>query len=230
MIERLGHQADTVGTGIEAIAALALTRYDLVLMDVMMPEMDGLTATRQIRAAERPAARIPIVGLTAGSSAANLAACLGAGMDAVTTKPVTLATLRAAIAEGRAASGQHKPPEGQDGMTPRLRELAGMLGDDAVAEIVQAFTEDTQAALAAMRAAASRDDASTIYRCAHSVAGAARNIGADGLAERAAVLEETVGSMSVVRIAAELAAMQAELEEVLEALADRRFPASLKRH
>jgi signal transduction histidine kinase/DNA-binding NarL/FixJ family response regulator len=219
MIERLGHQADTVGTGAEAIAALALTRYDLVLMDVMMPEMDGLTATRQIRAAERPAARIPIIGLTAGSSAANLAACLDAGMDAVTTKPVTLPSLRAAIAEGRAASGQHKAPEGQDGMTPRLRELAGMLGEDAVAEIVHAFTEDTRAALAAMRAAASCDDGNTIYRCAHSLAGAARNVGADALAERAAALEETVGSLSAARIAAELAAMQVELETVLEGLA-----------
>jgi CheY-like chemotaxis protein len=222
MIERLGHQADTVGTGTEAIAALALTRYDLVLMDVMMPEMDGLTATRQIRAAERPAARIPIIGLTAGFSEANLAACLDAGMDAVTTKPVTLPRLRAAIAEGCAASGQHKAPEGQNGMTPRLRELAGMLGEDAVAEIVHAFTEDTQAALAAMRAAASCDDGNTIYRCAHSLAGAARNVGADALAERAAALEETVGSLSAARIAAELAAMQAELETVLEGLAGRR--------
>jgi signal transduction histidine kinase/DNA-binding NarL/FixJ family response regulator len=221
MIERLGHQADTVGTGTEAIAALGLTRYDLILMDVMMPEMDGLTATRQIRAAERPEARIAIVGLTAGSSATNLAACIDAGMDAVTTKPVTLASLRAAIAEGQATSGRYKTAERQDAMPPRLRELAGMLGEDAVAEIVHAFTEDTQAALTAMRAAASHDDGNTIYRCAHSVAGAARNVGADALAERAAALEETVGSLSAARIAAELAAMQTELDLVLEAMAGR---------
>jgi CheY-like chemotaxis protein len=53
MIERLGHQADAVRTGVEVIAALSLTRYDLILMDVMVPKMDGLTTTREIRATER---------------------------------------------------------------------------------------------------------------------------------------------------------------------------------
>jgi signal transduction histidine kinase/CheY-like chemotaxis protein len=109
LLERLGHQADAVANGAEAIDAAASTRYDLILMDVMMPEMDGLTATRQIRTAERPEARIAIVGLTAGSSMENLTACLDAGMDAVTTKPVTLARLRAAIAEGLGAVGYHPP-------------------------------------------------------------------------------------------------------------------------
>jgi CheY-like chemotaxis protein len=219
MIERLGHLVDTVGNGAEAIAALALAAYDLVLMDVMMPEMDGLTATRRIRAAERPGARIPMVGLTAGSSAANLNACLEAGMDAVTTKPVTLASLQSAIAEGRAASGRHRSLEQPEGQPTRLRELAETLGEDAVAEIIQAFRDDTQAALAAMRAAAVRNDGNTIYRCAHSFAGAARNIGADALAQRASALEQTVGSMSAARIDAELAALQAELDAVLEGLA-----------
>jgi signal transduction histidine kinase/DNA-binding response OmpR family regulator len=226
LIERLGHQADAVGTGAEAIAALSLTHYDLIVMDVMMPEMDGLTATRQIRAAERRPARIPIIGLTARSGEEAQAACLDAGMDAVTTKPVTLQRLRAAIAEGLTASGQHPLAEELDGATPRLRGLIEMLGEDAVAEIVQAFTEDTQANLAAMRAAAACDDGNTIYRCAHSVAGAARNLGADTLARRASALEETVGSMSTTRIAAELAAMQAELDVVLEGLGTLRLHAS----
>ena len=216
ILERLGHQADAVGTGSEAIAALVRTRYDLILMDVMMPDMDGLTATRQIRATEHTGVRIAIVGLTAGSSEENLSACLDAGMDAVTTKPVTLGRLRAAITEGRTASGQRPVAEGHDAKTPRLRELAEMLGEDVVAEIVQAFTEDTQAHLATMRAAVARDDGNTIYRSAHSVAGAARNVGADALAERASALEATVGSLSAARIAMEIAALQAELDTALE--------------
>jgi signal transduction histidine kinase/CheY-like chemotaxis protein len=218
MLQRLGHQVHPVGNGAEAIAALALGRYDLILMDVMMPEMDGLTAARQIRAMEQPDVRITIVGLTAGSSETSLAACLEAGMDAVTTKPVTLPRLRTAIAEGRTASGRHCQAEGQQGTTPRLRQLAEMLGEDAVAEIVQTFSEDARAHLAAMRAAAAQDDSNTIYRYAHSVAGAARNVGADALAERASALEETVGSLSSARIAAELAAMQADLDAALQAL------------
>jgi signal transduction histidine kinase/CheY-like chemotaxis protein/HPt (histidine-containing phosphotransfer) domain-containing protein len=221
ILERLGHRPDAVGSGLEVIAALALTHYDLILMDVMLPDMDGLTATRQIRATEQPEARIAIVGLTAGSSKENLDACLEAGMDAVTTKPVTLARLRAAIAAGRAASVRPPVTDGGRASTPRLRELAETLGEEAVAEIVQAFTEDTQSHLATMRAAAARDDTNAIYRCAHSVAGAARNVGAEALAKRASALEETVGSLSATRIAMEIAAMQVDLDATLDAVAGR---------
>jgi CheY-like chemotaxis protein/nitrogen-specific signal transduction histidine kinase/HPt (histidine-containing phosphotransfer) domain-containing protein len=213
LLERLGHQADAVGTGTEAISALNAAHYDLILMDVMMPDMDGLTATRHIRAA---GTRIAIVGLTAGSGTDNLDACLDAGMDAVTTKPVTLTSLRAAIAEGRAASGQ---PVISEALTPRLRELAEVLGDDAVTEIVQTFTEDTTAHLVAMRAAVACDDRDTIYRLAHSVSGAARNVGSDALADRAAALEQTIGSLSTERVASEIVAMQSELDTTLAALA-----------
>src|SRR5277367_5861254 len=105
-------------------------------MDVMMPEMDGLTATRRIRTTEGDGPRTPIVGLTAGSGPEHRAACLEAGMDAFTTKPVTLSRLHSAIAEGLASAEQHAVAAASQTTTPRLRELAGMLGADAVAEIV----------------------------------------------------------------------------------------------
>jgi signal transduction histidine kinase/CheY-like chemotaxis protein/HPt (histidine-containing phosphotransfer) domain-containing protein len=216
MLERLGHRADAVATGTEVIAALTLTHYDLILMDVMMPEMDGLTATRQIRATERPGEWIAFVGLTAGTSTERLTACLDAGMDAVTTKPVTLPGLRAAIAKGRAAL---PATQGSGATISRLRELNGMLGEDAVAEIVQAFTEDTRAHLATMRAAASHHDLNTVYRSAHIVTGAARNVGADILAERAAILEQTAGLLSSARLVSEIAAMEADLDTALAGLA-----------
>lgn len=225
LLERLGHNADAVGTGTEAIEALDLVHYDLVLMDVMMPDMDGMTATRQIRATERPAKRIAIVGLTAGSGSDTLAACKAAGMDAVTTKPVTLARLRAVIAEGCTASSQHPAAGGQMSTTPRLLQLTETLGEDAVAEIITAFAEDTQAQLATMRTAAAREDGNTIFRSAHSVSGAARNVGADALAERALALEAMAGSLSGAQITNEIAAMQHELDAVLEVLMPARSEA-----
>jgi CheY-like chemotaxis protein/HPt (histidine-containing phosphotransfer) domain-containing protein len=218
VIERLGHQADTVGTGVAVIAALAQAQYDLVLMDVMMPEMDGITATRKIRAGEAPDARIVIVGLTAGSSKEQLSACLQSGMNAVTTKPITIARLRSAIAEGFAAAGRGPVAKPPPPAMPRLQELAEMLGEEAVGEIVQAFIEDTQSNLATMRAAAAREDANTIYRCAHSVAGAARNVGAEALAARASMLEESVGSLSATRIMMEVAALQTDMDAALHML------------
>jgi signal transduction histidine kinase/DNA-binding response OmpR family regulator len=218
LLERLGHQADAVCNGAEAIAALTAAPYDLILMDVMMPEMDGLAATRHIRATEPPASRIAIVGLTAGSGTENIAACLDAGMNAVTSKPVTLARLRAAIAEGRAAMDHRRAAEGPVTTTSRLRELTDALGEDAAAEIVATFAEDTRALLVTMQTAAACDDSQTIHRTAHSVAGAARNVGADTLAERASFLEQSAGSLSPAMIATEINALQAELEAILDDL------------
>ncbi len=99
MVGKLGHRADLVGNGIEALEAVRTRPYALVLMDVMMPEMDGLEATRRIRALPGALGRIPIFGLTAHAAAAEHEACLAAGMDRVITKPVTIAALAEPIAE-----------------------------------------------------------------------------------------------------------------------------------
>jgi CheY-like chemotaxis protein len=89
MLKRLGHHADVVGNGGEALDALKLLPYDLVLMDVQMPEMDGLEATRRFRALEKGTGRhLPIVAMTAHASLADRERCLDAGMDDFITKPV----------------------------------------------------------------------------------------------------------------------------------------------
>ncbi len=99
MVTKLGHRADLVGNGLEAVDAVRRRPYALVLMDVMMPEMDGLEATRLIRAQPEPLGSIPIFGLTAHAAAAEHAACLAAGMNRVITKPVTINALAEPIAE-----------------------------------------------------------------------------------------------------------------------------------
>jgi signal transduction histidine kinase/DNA-binding response OmpR family regulator len=225
LLEQLGHQADAVNNGMEAIAALERARYDLILMDVMMPEMDGLTATRRIRTTEGDGPRIPIVGLTAGSGPEHRAACLEAGMGAVTTKPVTLSSLRSAIADGLASAERHEVAADRETTTPRLRELAEMLGADAVAEIVRTFAEDTQANLDAIKQAASSDDRQTIRRTSHSITGAARNVGADALAAHASGLEDNVASLGPAHMAAEIAAMQRELDAALDRMRIERLVA-----
>ena len=220
MLGQLGHRADVAGNGLDVLDALRSEQYDLVLMDVMMPEMDGIAATREIRRREADGMHLPIVGLTAGSSADALAACLGAGMDAVTTKPVTLVRLRAAIAEGLEAAGRQAGPALSE--TPaaasRLRELADMLGEDAVAELLETFAEDTDLNIGRMEDAVARNDASAIHRIAHSVAGAARNMGADILAERASGLETDAGVLAPERIHGEIAALRRALEDALQAM------------
>ena len=100
-------------------------------------------------------------------------------------------------------------------MSTRLRELADELGEDLVAEIVRTFAEDTKVHLASMRVAAETGDGNTLYRVAHSLAGAARNVGADALAFRASALERGVGALSQSQMADEVSAIQRDLDAAL---------------
>ena len=94
-LRRLGYAADVAGDGREAVAAVMRTRYELVLMDCLMPEVDGFEATRQIRAWEqRSGNHVPIVAMTANAMEGDREACLRAGMDDYIAKPVRLAQLR----------------------------------------------------------------------------------------------------------------------------------------
>ena len=96
-LERMGYQADTVANGLEAVNALEARRYDLVLMDLQMPEMDGLEASRQIRQ-RLPAGRQPkIIALTANAMQGDREICLAAGMDDYISKPVKMQEIAAAI-------------------------------------------------------------------------------------------------------------------------------------
>jgi two-component system sensor histidine kinase/response regulator len=98
LLEKRGHQVEVVSTGRAALAALAQQSFDLVLMDVQMPELDGFEATRRIRAQEHASGRhLPIIALTAHAMKGDAERCLAAGMDDYLTKPITSAALEAAI-------------------------------------------------------------------------------------------------------------------------------------
>ena len=106
LLEYRGHLATVVPDGEEAVLAAQQNRYDLVLMDMQMPRLDGLGATRAIRALPGPASRVRIVALTANSFAHDREACLAAGMDGFMAKPITLERLDAALAEAAALAPQ----------------------------------------------------------------------------------------------------------------------------
>lgn len=104
MLERRGHSVVAVRDGVAALAAARGGDFDLIVMDVMMPEMDGLTATREIRALASPAAKVPIIGLSASATVDDEAACHAAGMTAFAAKPIN-ATQLAEIVQRVAGQG-----------------------------------------------------------------------------------------------------------------------------
>lgn len=97
ILAELGHRADFVGTGVAAVEAVARGSYDVVLMDVTLPDIDGLEATRRIRALAGPAGHVPIVGVSGRTNAGDEAAGRGAGMNAYLTKPLSPSALTQAL-------------------------------------------------------------------------------------------------------------------------------------
>jgi CheY-like chemotaxis protein len=105
MLAKLGHTVDIVADGRAAVAAVQSRVYDLVLMDVQMPEMDGPTATRIIRGLAGPVATIPIIALTANAMVGDRESYVAAGMSDYLSKPLTLRALKAALARFADAGG-----------------------------------------------------------------------------------------------------------------------------
>jgi CheY-like chemotaxis protein len=93
ILTELGHRADFVGTGTAAVEAAARGGYDVVLMDVTLPGLDGLEATRRIRALDRPAGGVALIGISGRANAADEAAGRAAGMDGYLVKPISPAAL-----------------------------------------------------------------------------------------------------------------------------------------
>jgi signal transduction histidine kinase/CheY-like chemotaxis protein/HPt (histidine-containing phosphotransfer) domain-containing protein len=112
MLRTMGHESVCVGDGRQAIAAMQVGDYDLVLMDMQMPEMDGATATRAIRALDEPLGRLPIIGLTADTLPEHVAGYMEAGLSGLLGKPINLQQLRAVLDKAVAAlpETRRRPP------------------------------------------------------------------------------------------------------------------------
>jgi CheY-like chemotaxis protein len=179
LLARLGYRADVAGNGREAVEALRRQTYDVVLMDVQMPEMDGLEATEAILAEWPPGRRPRIVAMTANVMKEDQEACLAAGMDDYLGKPIRVPELIGALnrcqplQEGRVAL--------DPGALDNLRAMAG--GDTAfLAELIDAFLADAPQLLAEMRQAMDGGDAATWRRAAHSLKSNSAEFGAGALA------------------------------------------------
>jgi PAS domain S-box-containing protein len=205
LLTKAGHAVTVAGTGQQALEALQRESFDLVLMDVQMPEMGGLEAVARIRAREAGRERpLPVIALTARAMPGDRERCLAAGMDAYLTKPLRSADLYAAIegvtaydppaAAGPGVEGRPAPKalaatgldrtvllEALDGDEGLLRTLAGL------------FLEDAPSVRATLKDALAQANAKELERTAHRLKGSAGVFGAADVAAAAAALEMLSG-------------------------------------
>jgi signal transduction histidine kinase/DNA-binding response OmpR family regulator len=177
MLTRLGCTPDAVGSGRAAIAAAASEDYDLVLMDVQMPEIDGFEATREIRRREAGTGRhLPIVAVTAHALEGDQQRCLDAGMDAYLTKPVRIEELARQLEQLPGDAG----PEAAPFDPARLEASAG---DDPAfrQELVSLFLREGDLTLVILDGLISQGAAQQVERQAHSLKGACAYMGAEPL-------------------------------------------------
>jgi CheY-like chemotaxis protein len=217
-LERYGFRADTVSSGKEAIEVLDKVPYDLVLMDVEMPGMDGMEATRRIRDG---GSSIPILALTAHAMKGDREKCLAAGMDDYVSKPIDPRELVDAIE--RQLDGRH--PAGLDRNVQRVFDRSGLRdrleGDQELMKVVlETFIEDAPNQIRALSSACEDRDADEIRRQAHSLGSASGSAGAVALQEMAHQIERA-GAEGDLGRAAELAlAIEGEFEKVKGLLTD----------
>ncbi len=217
LLERLGYQADLVRNGREVLERLEEHAYDVVLMDIQMPEMNGLEAARAICARWGAERRPRIVAMTAEAMREDRESCLAAGMDDYLVKPVRLEELALALGKQRPADG-HGPSGGHGASTGNETEatidrlgLDGIredLGSAAVRKVIAEFLSSSPSLIAKLREAAARGDRSAIRALAHNLKGTSATLGAVALSHGCAELEDLSTSGSVPDATARVAAIE----------------------
>jgi len=228
-LERLGCTVEVAGHGAEGVAACQQRHFDIVLMDLQMPVMDGMTATRKIREWETTG-HIPIIALTANAMTGDRELCEAAGMDGYLTKPIEVERLRNILAKygleknepGTFAVAQ--PPAPAVNLKPPvdLRGFQSIInGDDAFAqELAVTFIASGEQQLADMAAAAARTNRVALARAAHQLKGACANIHAHPLKALAERMENESAAGDARALERCNALLRQEFERVKQFLSD----------
>jgi PAS domain S-box-containing protein len=195
VFEKLGHRVTVVSNGREALTAVQAGNFDLIAMDVQMPEMDGLEATIAIRVWEKTAGtHVPIMAMTAHAMKGDRARCLAAGMDGYTSKPIRIGELEHAIAQLTSPLNSAKLPAPEtnqaDGLIDHAALLAGVDGNrQLLRKLVRLFLADCPRRLAEIKQAIRRGDAGALRISAHTLKGSVGNFAAKNALAAAQRLE-----------------------------------------
>jgi signal transduction histidine kinase/DNA-binding response OmpR family regulator len=231
LLAKLGHTPVIANNGREAIDLLQQESFDLVLMDIQMPEMDGILATKSIREREKSThGHIPIIAMTAHAMKGDRARCIAAGMDGYVTKPINLEEVTAAI-----LTALHITPEGDNDtsldkrngkmlersevlwdMSRTLEQLGG--DETLLQEVMEIFLDQAPKHLAALRLAVAQGQAETVETTAHTLKGELGYLGIPEISQRASEIEEIGRSKDVSRAAGLLPQFEADITGLFSAI------------
>jgi PAS domain S-box-containing protein len=244
LLERMGYRADVVANGLEVLEALQRQRYDVILMDVQMPDMDGLEASRAIHQDWPVEQRPRIIAMTANAMQSDREECLAAGMADYLTKPIQIKALQETLERAGLWVKRHTaplqslqpPPEaatspadnrGPEAAVPtldptvlaELRQFQAEGEPDIVQELAEAFQFETPPLLEALHQAVAEGQPGQLRRAAHNLKGSSQNLGARSMAALSAELE-TIGKNGTLEGATELVTrLEQEYQRVCQALA-----------
>ncbi len=224
LLAQMGYRADVAGNGLEAIQAVERQTYDVILMDVQMPEMDGLEASRQI-CHRWPAGKRPrIIAMTANAMQGDREMCLAAGMDDYLSKPIRVNELVTALAQSALKpAGGETVTENTAIDQATFDELVASTGGDPafIKELVDTYLTDAPELFAQMRGALAARNAEDFRRAAHSLKSNSASLGAMTLSAQAKELEMMGKAGTLEGAAARIAAADVEYTRVKAALEHR---------
>jgi signal transduction histidine kinase/DNA-binding NarL/FixJ family response regulator len=204
LLARHGHKVDVVADGAAAVEAARGGGYDVILMDVHMPVMDGIEASRMIRQCPGAAGRVPIVGLSASVLKDETDLCFAAGMDEFLAKPIDPAALTRVLARHgiSAAAASPTAPAAESLLdTAYVSALVDALGAARVAALTEALPEEIEPHQRQLLTAAPGTDVTTLRAPAHAIKGVAANLGLSALAALAGAVEEAALAGDAARVA-----------------------------
>ena len=242
VLKKLGLEVFQAVNGLEAVAMATLTRFDLVFMDLDMPEMDGLETTRAIRTTEEGSGRrTPIVALTASVMQETRDQCAAAGMDDFVPKPFQrdqiaavlekylVAPVRQAIEPASRSEAGAPPPAGTIDHT-RLDSIREAMQDEFPA-LVQAYLDSAATLLEVLHGCAGGSDPKALYRPAHTLKSSSANLGAMTLSAMSAAIESQARAGAVPAAVARVAELENEFGRVKLALSElAKLPSGKRAH
>jgi PAS domain S-box-containing protein len=224
LLDQLGYRADVTSNGLEALEALERQPYDVVLMDVQMPELDGLDASRLLCERWPAEVRPRIIAMTANALPEDREACFAAGMDDYLAKPIRPNELGEALSRARALRGTRTASAESAGAkldASAIESLRELDGDGFLAEVIDTFLSDAPALVATLRTTHQQGDNEQLRRTAHTLKSNGATLGAGRFSDLCRALEERARSGELDRTAELLDRIEREyaaLEKTLAAL------------